>query len=156
MERTIYRLEQATYHDRDFLYRLLKATMEQYYIATFGRWDERTEQRYFQESLREWPYHLIIHNEQRIGCLSFTQDQHEMFLNEIHILPHYQNRGIGTCVLQDLIKLSQSHKIPMKLEVLKVNENAQQLYRRLDFILCGETDTHYRMVRACRQHRHIT
>ena len=149
MEHTTYRLERATQHDNDFLYRLLKTTMEHDYIETYGSWDDVVEQQYMQESIRKWIYHVIIHNEQKIGCLSFKNDGHEIFLNEIHILPQYQNKGIGTSVLQDLINMAQSLSIPMTLEVLKVNRKAQHFYQQLNFIICGETDTHYHMIRHC-------
>lgn len=149
MERTTYRLERATQHDYDFLYRLLKTTMEHYYIETYGSWDDAVEQQYFQESVREWTYHIIIHNEQKTGCLSFKHDRNEIFLNEIQIIPQYQNKGIGTFVLQHLIELSQSSNRPITLEVLKVNIKAQKLYHQLNFVTCGETDTHYHMMRSC-------
>ena len=60
------------------------------------------------------------------------------------ILPEYQNRGVGSAVIRDVLAQAQAEGLSVGLQVLKVNP-ARRLYERLGFSLVGETATHYLM-----------
>lgn len=68
-----------------------------------------------------------------------TEQENEIPLASIRLLPKFQNRGIGTKIILDLIEKSNK---PVKLKVLKVNP-ARKLYERLGFKVSGETETHF-------------
>jgi len=48
-------------------------------------------------------------------------------------LPEFQNKGIGTTVLQHLIKQSAALKTPISLEVQKVNTLTKKFYEKNGF-----------------------
>ena len=62
----------------------------------------------------------------------------------IYILPEYQNHGIGTYLIRQVIDNAHHEKKPVRLHVLKVNP-AVGLYKRLGFRAISETDTHFVM-----------
>ena len=65
-------------------------------------------------------------------------------MRTIEILPEYQNRGVGSAVIRDVLAQAQAEGLPVGLQVLKVNP-ARRLYERLGFNVVGETATHYLM-----------
>jgi len=143
----MYKLRWATDKDYNFLYCLLKSTMKQYYIETYGSWNEEVEKKYFDESFIKLKYRIVVYDGHDVGCLSITNNTVDIFINEIQILPQYQNNGIGRMILNSIIEDSEGLKIPIKLDVLKSNKKAQEFYKRMGFIECGETESHNNMIR---------
>ena len=143
----MYQFRFATKDDYNFLYNLNENTMKEYYIETYGSWDEEVERNFFDESFNSIKYLIILIDGQDIGCLAVTRNNADIFINEIQILSQYQNKGIGKMILDSIINDSQRLKIPINLEVLKVNKRAQAFYDRIGFIKSGETDSHYIMRR---------
>ena len=68
-------------------------------------------------------------------------------INQLFILPEYQNRGLGRASMTVLIERSHSLKLPLRLRVLKMNPRAVEFYQRFNFEITGETETHLLMER---------
>ncbi|HLM00911.1 MAG TPA: GNAT family N-acetyltransferase, partial [Pyrinomonadaceae bacterium] len=68
----------------------------------------------------------------------------ETALVSIRLLPEFQNRGIGTKLIKDVLAASIAKNKPVRLQVLKINP-ARNLYERLGFEISGETGTHFLM-----------
>ena len=143
----MYQFRFATKDDYDFLYNLMESTMKAYYIETYGSWDEEVERNFFDESFNSIKYQILISEGQDIGCLAITKNDTDIYINEIQILLQYQNKGIGKMIFDLIINDSKRLKIPINLEVLKVNKKAQMFYDRMGFIKSGDTDSHYIMRR---------
>lgn len=121
--------------------------MKQYYIETYGEWDDKVECNYFEDSFKDNEYQIISYEGHDIGCLAIKSNPSEIFINEIQILPKYQNKGIGSMVLTSIIKESEKLKLPIILEVLKSNIKAQKLYHRMNFIKLRESESHITFIR---------
>ncbi|KMQ52215.1 acetyltransferase, GNAT family [Chitinispirillum alkaliphilum] len=148
----MFRLRDASKEDYDFLYNLLKSTMKQYYIEAFKKWDETLEKQYFDESFSKDVYKIIIWADYNVGCISITETDQSLFINEFQILPEFQNRGIGKIILKSIIEESNRLLIPIKLEVLKVNKKARAFYSNFGFIFDGQKEYHDSMYRnPCRE-----
>ena len=143
--RWMYELRPATQNDYDFMYGLLVATMKEYVDQTWG-WEEPYQQERFQTTFAPADYQIILVNGHDIGAISVDRRDAELFLSEIQIAPEHQRRGFGTAVIQDLIHEAERQRLPVGLQVLKVNP-ARRLYERLGFRVTDETDTHYQMSR---------
>lgn len=65
-------------------------------------------------------------------------------ISGIYILPEYQGRGLGTEVIDEVIKQARKRRQPVSLQVLKVNP-ARRLYERLGFVVIAESETHFQM-----------
>lgn len=58
--------------------------------------------------------------------------------------PTRQGRGLGTEIVRNLLAEAAAARVPVELQVLKVNP-ARRLYERLGFTVFAEATIHYRM-----------
>lgn len=114
-------------------------------VNQFGNWNMEAQDKFFES---DWEnglnYEIILCNDKPCGYCSFEETIDNIILNEIVILPEFQNRGIGSKFLQEKIDESKTKKIPVWLQVLKLNK-AMDLYKRFGFVKTGETETHFKM-----------
>ncbi len=68
-------------------------------------------------------------------------------LGEFYLLPKFQNQGIGTVLLQQVLDEATEKKLPVRLEVLK-NNPVRSLYERHEFVITGQREHHFLMERA--------
>jgi ribosomal protein S18 acetylase RimI-like enzyme len=135
----------ATAIDAEFVYKLTEACMRRYAEQQWGNWDERRTRRSFQPVT-----HQIIQFEGNdVGCLEVIESPRDFDLNKLYILPQYQNRGIGSYVLHQVISRARAKKRPLRLSVLVVNRAARRLYERLGFSVIRSThERHYLVLHA--------
>ena len=139
----MYSFRKATSNDYIFLYELNVSTMKKYVEQTWG-WDDKAQQEYFKSKFVPDEFKIIVENEKDIGVVSIIDKTDEIFIDLIEIIPEYQNKGLGTAILKDIIKNSKTKDCILKLQVLKVNP-VISLYKRLGFNISGETKTHFIM-----------
>ena len=126
--------------DFDFLWRLHNAALKEYVEKTWG-WDEGRQRELFAEGFNTNNGKIIVVDGADAGYLWTIEKEAETFLVSIRLLPEFQNVGIGTKVIEDM--LAKSKKL-VRLQVMKINP-AQNLYKRLGFETIGETETHFLM-----------
>lgn len=86
-------------------------------------------------------YQIILYNNKDVGCLLVYQYNDGYLINEIYIDKKYQNNGIGTQILNDL--MAKYNKL--YLWVYKDNKIALKLYSKLGFNVKDETESRYFM-----------
>ncbi len=91
-------------------------------------------------------YQLIIYNKQPAGRFYTWEDDNEIRVIDITLLPLFRSKGIGTFLLKELIKKSNSVQKKLSLHVEPTNP-ALQLYRRLGFVYIKNNGRHYYMER---------
>ncbi len=139
-------LRDATENDKEFLYALNRAAYQQVVIQQFGKWDDEWQQAYFNQKWLNSHYRIIEYAKNDdvnpVGTIWLTQYSDHVFLNEIQLLPPYQNHGIGSQLICKEIEHANREGYAFRLQVLKKNPQAQALYERLGFLTDAETDTH--------------
>lgn len=135
----------VTHDDYGFLYGLHREVMRGYVEQTWG-WDEAWQQDYFARHFRPETEQIIVLHGEDIGLVSVRRNQDELFIENIEILPEFQNQGVGTFIISRVIEEAHRQNCSVALQVLKVNP-AQRLYGRLGFTIEGATKTHYLMQR---------
>jgi ribosomal protein S18 acetylase RimI-like enzyme len=75
-----------------------------------------------------------------VGRLRVVREAHAITLAGIQLLPEHQNKRIGSTLVTQLQGGATLKDIPLQLSVEKDNPNALRFYRRLGFVLCGESD----------------
>jgi len=143
----MYSLKIATQEDYDFIYNLNKTNMEDYVIETWGNWNENFQKDFFSRYLQTLEFQIIVIKNKSVGIVAFSRNKTSINIDEIQLLPEYQNRGIGTLILSDIIASAQKAKIEITLRVLKVNYIAQKFYDKLGFEKIGDTETHFLLKR---------
>jgi ribosomal protein S18 acetylase RimI-like enzyme len=132
--------------DADYLWlwSLKRATMKAYVEQTWGRWDDTDQAERFRQNFQPGHVQIIIIDGHDAGLLHVERTPAEIFLVNIQVSPEFQNLGLGTEVMHALLGEARRERLPLRLQVLKVNP-ARRLYERIGFAVAGETPTHYQM-----------
>lgn len=75
-----------------------------------------------------------------VGRFRVVRFEDRIFLGGIQIHPDFQNRGIGTQLIMELIEESQAVGKPLQLDVDRTNIRARRLYERLGLSQYGESE----------------
>jgi ribosomal protein S18 acetylase RimI-like enzyme len=134
----------ATAEDYAFLYVLHKAAMKASVARMWG-WDEAWQQDYFRQKFDPAKRQVLQWQGQDVGTLSVSEEEDELYVALISILPEFQGRGWGTAVLRQLIHDAQQSGKTVTLHVLKTNPEAQKLYERLGLQVVAEEEYKYKM-----------
>ena len=139
-----YILRKATINDSDFFYQVKKTVLKDYIEQIWG-WDEDFQIQFHKENFHVAETQIIIVEENNAGTVEVKEDAERVFISSLYILPQYQNKGIGKAICNDYISKAAGQKKRIELEVLKLNVNAQRLYKSLGFTLTEGDDTKYFM-----------
>jgi len=131
-------LRPATLEDYDFLWRLHGTTMRAYVEPIWG-WDEAWQRRLFAERFDVGRLQVIEADGVPIGSISVRRAADYLLLERINIAPEYQNCGIATKLIGDLLVEADRLGEAVELHVLRGNP-ARRLYERLGFTVVAETE----------------
>ena len=134
---------QITIKDFEFLWQLHNAALKKYIAATWG-WNEALQRRLFAESFNPEDGVIVVAGGKDAGFLRVVEKETEIVLISVRLLPEFQNRGIGTGLIKDVLAEARAKNKPVRLQVLKINP-ARNLYKKLGFEVFGETETHFSM-----------
>ena len=135
-----FSLRKATASDLDLTYKIKKNALQEYLEMLWG-WNEQAQNDFHREHFKKEHFQIIEQQEEGIGYLEIENHQDHIFLSNIMILKHFQGKGIGKIILEDLI----NHHSEIRLEVLKVNKKAVQFYQNLGFKTFEEGEDSYQM-----------
>ena len=139
-----YTLRPVTEDDYAWLWALKQQTMRPYVEQTWGVWDDGVQEIFFRQGFFPEKLQIIVAGGRDAGLLQVDRPGHEIFLQRIELAPEQQRRGLGAAVVADLAAEARAARLPLRLQVLKVNP-AMRLYARLGLRIVGETATHLRM-----------
>ena len=140
-----YKLVPYTDEFYEFVYDLKKTVYKKYVEECWGEWNELIQQEMFGrfiDSVKD-DTHLIFSKGQAIGFYNGTTLEDGSYeIGNICITPEYQNHGLGTQILRNIL---DSHKAQdIHIQYFKQNP-VGRLYKRLGFEQDGEKDFHYVM-----------
>jgi ribosomal protein S18 acetylase RimI-like enzyme len=136
-------LRAASAEDYGFALGLYVETIKPYTIA-FMPWVDAVETARFARLWAPADTRIITLDGTDVGWVEAIDTGDEIFLKQIYLLPARQRRGIGTQVMELLLKEWELVQRPIVLGVLK-NNPARRLYERLGFAVVGETDMKFLM-----------
>lgn len=144
MSNTKYNLRTITEQDYDFIYQVKKDAYQKYVEINFGEWKDELQKEFFKAFMEKFKEgaRIITFQGKDIGFYNDCQTEYTYEIGNICILPEYQNQGIGTAILQDVLDAHTDKEI--HLQYFKQNP-VGRLYERLGFRQCGETEYHYQM-----------
>ena len=90
-------------------------------------------------------YDIVLLNGEPAGRIYIDRHQDDLRLMEMTLLPRFQNHGVGTLLIEELLKEAQEHELPVILHVEHWNPDARRLYLRLGFHDEEDIGTHWRM-----------
>jgi len=139
-----FTLRPATPSDEAFLYSLHIVTMRESVSATWG-WDGESQKQRFATSFAPERTSVILVSGVCAGMIEIDPGPSELFIRNLKILPQFQGAGLGTEILRRVISSAANDGLSVRLQVLRANTRARQLYVRLGFKESGRTATHIQM-----------
>src|SRR5579871_3280765 len=115
-----------TDQDREFLYRVFRSTRldeltplgwtaEQ--ITAFLMMQFNAQHTYYQNTFPDASYQIVWLDGQPIGRLYLERRNDGLHIIDIALLPEFRNRGIGSLLLQDIIRQGEAQGIPVQIYV---------------------------------------
>ena len=92
--------------------------------------------------------YIIEYLGESVGRLRLVEEENELFLGGIQLLPEHQGIGLGSLILRHLINYSKSENKCLRLEVERNNPKAKKLYVSLGFVVEQSFEDKEFMVRA--------
>ena len=121
--------------------------MRSYAEQAFGQWDEeRQRERHAYEFAANRP-DIVSVNGVDVGIWLVLWEPTRLVLSKIYLLPEFHRRGIGSALVDRLIRESEAARLPIHLRLLKVNP-ALSLYERKGFRVVRHEEPYVYMERA--------
>lgn len=138
-----YRIHFATPDDHDLIY-ALKAESVRPYVEKIWGWDEDYQKKDFDSDFSHIEQFNVIEIDGRFaGFVQYYFAYPYFEVVEIHLLPEYRGKGIGSDILRYLQKVCIAQDRKIRIGCFKANHRAKALYQKLGFMQTEETDTHY-------------
>ena len=138
-----YKIRFATPNDHDLIY-ALKAESVRPYVEKIWGWDEDYQKKDFDGDFSRMEQFNVIEVDGRfVGFVQYYFEYPYFEVVEIHLLPEYRGKGIGSQILRYLQKACIAQDRKIRIGCFKENYRAKHLYQKLGFMQTKETDTHY-------------
>jgi ribosomal protein S18 acetylase RimI-like enzyme len=111
----------------------------------FLRWQFELQRREYNARFPHAAYSVILVDQNPAGRIWVGEDQEQVRLLDIALLPEFQNRGAGTTLLRRLIDYSMEHGKVMRHMVFVLNNDADRFYERLGFTLIDDLGAYKHM-----------
>ena len=137
-------IRKACTSDSEFVFTVKKAAFQEYVEQVWG-WDESYQRELHDRRFTTQDLRIIQFCGTDVGFLATSRTRATLKVNQLYILPEYQERGIGTACMTRVLDDASLRQKPVVLQVLKVNTRGVAFYQRLGFTSVGETTTHFLM-----------
>ncbi|MGM0525878.1 MAG: ribosomal protein S18-alanine N-acetyltransferase [Pseudomonadota bacterium] len=101
---------------------------------------------FMQSSGDGYRWRELIYQGKTSGFTVCQQVLDELTLHNIAVAPDYQGRGLGSQLLDDVLRYAQNYDLTVFLEVRLSNTKAVQLYEKSGFVMVGRRASYYRTV----------
>ncbi len=142
-----YELRKYEDSDYEFVYEVKKLCYQKYVDEYYGGWVEKTQREMFAKLMVQDAAHsyIILVSGERVGFFSEGENSSDCYRpNNICLKPDFRGKGIGTDILTKAIEKHKSQDIVLRC--FKSNP-AQNLYKRLGFVVFDETQSHFLFVK---------
>jgi ribosomal protein S18 acetylase RimI-like enzyme len=130
--------------DFEFLYDLCRSTMERYVITAWGEWCDEIVRTQLLAGLKANIFNGSFIDLARVGAIAVERHDTHIQIEDLYILEEFQNQGIGTSIILDIIAEAHQSDKPVRLRVLS-SSPAKNLYQRLGFVVVQTTPERYFM-----------
>ncbi len=137
-----YALRTARESDVGWLVSLRRQTMTPHFAAAGEELSDAQHRLRVLDNFHD--IRIIAKQNRPIGMLKVVRAEDHWRIVQFQLLTECQGMGIGTAVLNELLADARRQRIPVTLNVLKVNP-AHRLYARLGFVIDAASDDEYCM-----------
>jgi GNAT superfamily N-acetyltransferase len=119
--------------DVEFAFTVTEAAMRSYVEQTWGEWKAGWQRDHHVSSFNADPHLVVLVEEVQAGILVVSEAATHLQLEKLYLLPEFQNQGVGTALLEQVLRRGRTALKPVCLRVLTVNTSAQRFYARHGF-----------------------
>jgi GNAT superfamily N-acetyltransferase len=131
---------------REFSYQVKKAAEGEYITSMFG-WDEGVQRGYHDKAWQQQKPDIITYDGKLIGTIATVESEDCTEVGQFFVLPDYQSKGIGTCLLKSILDRADQLGRNVTLKFLK-NNPVKSLYVRNGFRIVDTNDILHFMERS--------
>lgn len=132
-------LRKASREDDPFLFHLF-CSVREFDFAFLGEVEEKkflevqfaAQERHYQVNMPKAEHLIVLQDGRPIGRMTLVRRNDELHLAEIALLPEHRNQGIGSILMEKLIKAEAEQGHAIRLHVYKQSA-AVRFYQRLGF-----------------------
>ena len=140
-----FKIRNASQDDYEAAYIIKKDALQSYVEKTWG-WNEEFQRNYHEKHFEPINLKIIEVKNEPIGSLKFIKEKDHIFLSELFIIQKYQSKKIGSRIINGYIKNAIVHRKTVKLQVLRINKRAVNLYKKLGFEIYEEDNVYFKMI----------
>lgn len=111
----------------------------------FLRWQFDLQRREYVARFPNARYQLILIDEEPAGRIWVGEDEEQIRLLDIALLPQFQKRGAGTILLGELMKEAARAGKLLRHMVFVLNNDAHRFYERLGFVVIEDIGAYKHM-----------
>ncbi len=161
--KAIIELLSASSHDDEFMFSVYASTRadEMNLVdwttgqkEAFLRMQFNAQRQHYLNYYPSAEYSVIQQAEQSIGRMIIDRSEPTILLIDIALLPEFRNHGIGTTLIQELLKEADDAGRPVQLHVENFNP-AMNLYKRFGFVKTAEVSFYLEMTRQPKAVGHV-
>jgi len=140
-------LREARPADSPFLLSLAREAYQDVLSRQFSGWDESVHGTRFAEKVATLPFLIAELDGTPVGAISSSLHDDHLRVNELIVLPAFQNRGIGAWLLGREIERAHDLGVPVRLHTFRLNR-AVRFYERHGCVVTARRDDYIDMERA--------
>jgi GNAT superfamily N-acetyltransferase len=130
---------------REFSYQVKKVAEGEYITSMFG-WDDDVQRGFHDKAWQQQKPDIITYDGKLIGTVAAIESEDCIEIGQFFILPDYQNKGIGTHLLKNILDEADQLRKKVTLKFLK-NNPVESLYIRNGFRLVYTSEVAHHMER---------
>lgn len=109
------------------------------HLERIFRYKPSRAKRIFRGHFDEPGMRLILHGDERVGCVGFRRHAHEIKIDSFYLDRRLHGSGLGTKILKVLLAEADAAGLPVRLEVL-TGSKADRFYTRRGFVKLKEDE----------------
>ena len=137
-------IRQACERDSDFVFAVKEAAFREYAEQVWG-WHGIDQRELHDLRFASQDVRIIRFQKTDVGYFATSSTADAVRVHQIHILPEYQRKGLGTACMRVIVRDANAQDKAVRLQVLKINTRAIVFYRRLGFKIVDEDAIHLQM-----------
>jgi GNAT superfamily N-acetyltransferase len=132
-------LREANAADAAFLLDLAREAYREVLAVQFSGWEDAVHGRRFAEKIASLPFFVAELEGARVAAVSSSLHVDHLRVNELVVLPVFQNRGLGSELLARELETARKAGLPVRLHTFRLNR-AVRFYQRHGFVVTGRRD----------------
>ena len=135
----LLRLRDATEDDLQVTYEITENAMRGYVEETWGTWNPEEQKQKHRLNFTPKTHRIILVEKEVAGFIAVEEFPSHVWLVKLYVLARFRGQGIGSQVLEGVLKNARAQGKPVTLRVLRLNRRAQVLYEKHGFHVTEES-----------------